>query len=74
MTIHTAKGIQTTRRSRILGLLVLGAACMAPFAANADNHRPPPHHVTRHKVCKPHRVYDHHHHYHTVQQCHWVNR
>ncbi|MGF6493995.1 hypothetical protein ABIE56_002180 [Luteibacter sp. 621] len=72
MTNHTA-GSVTRTRTRLLGLLVLGAAFMAPLAAQADDHHPP-HHVTRHKVCKPHRVYDSHHHYHTVQQCHWVNR
>lgn len=73
MTTQSAERA-TPRRARLLGLVILGAAFLTSFAANADNHRPPPHHVTRHKVCKPHRVYDHHHHYHTVQQCHWVNR
>jgi hypothetical protein len=65
-----------TRRSRLLGLLVVGAACLAPFAASAQDHRPPPHHPVhhRHQVCHNARVRDHHGHYHTQRQCHWVNR
>jgi hypothetical protein len=50
----------------------MGAAFMAPLAANADDHHPPVHH--RHQVCHNARVSDHHGHYHTTRQCHWVNR
>jgi hypothetical protein len=60
-------------RSRFLALLVMGAAFAAPFAANADDHHPP-HHGHRHQVCHNARVRDHHGHYHTQRQCHWVNR
>ncbi|QWT21356.1 hypothetical protein KPL74_04980 [Bacillus sp. NP157] len=59
------------RRSRVLGLIVLGAALIAPLAANADDHHPPHH---RHQVCKNVRVSDHHGHWHNSKQCHWVNR
>lgn len=75
MTINT--GSTSHKRSRVLGLLVMAAAFMAPLAANADDHHPaPPHHPVhhRHQVCKPVRVSDHHGHYHTTRQCHWVNR
>ena len=62
-------------RSRVLGLLVLGAALVAPLAANAQDHRPPHHPVHhRHQVCKQVRARDHHGHYHTTKQCHWLNR
>jgi hypothetical protein len=65
-------GTTTPRhRSRIVALLVMGAAFMAPLVANADDHHPPVHH--RHQVCRNVRVSDHHGHYHTTRQCHWVN-
>ncbi|APG02926.1 hypothetical protein BJI69_02715 [Luteibacter rhizovicinus DSM 16549] len=70
MTIKTA-GTTTRHRSRIVALLVMGAAIMAPLAANADDHHPPHH---RHQVCHNVRVSDHHGHYHNTRQCHWVNR
>jgi hypothetical protein len=75
MTIKT--GSNTQNRSRVLALLVMGAAFMAPLAANADDHHPDPHHPPvhhRHQVCHNARVSDHHGHYHTTRQCHWVNR
>jgi hypothetical protein len=70
MTIKA--GSTTHHRSRVLALLVMGAAFMAPLAANADDHHPPVHH--RHQVCHNARVSDHHGHYHNTRQCHWVNR
>jgi hypothetical protein len=74
MTLTT--GSTNRKRSRALGLFVMAAAFMAPLAANAYDHHPvPPHRPVhhRHQVCKPVRVYDHHHHYHTERRCHWVN-
>jgi hypothetical protein len=74
MTSTTA-ACSTRARTRVLGLLVLGAAFMAPLAANADDHHHPHHPVHhRHQVCKQVRVRDHHGHYHSTKQCHWVNR
>jgi hypothetical protein len=71
MIIKSAGSI-TRHRSRVVALLVMGAAFMAPLAANADDHHPPVHH--RHQVCHQVRVSDHHGHYHNTRQCHWVNR